>query len=44
MEMWLHAEAAGTVTQVHVRAGEQVAQDALLVELAPPRPPRTRGT
>ena len=34
MEMWLHAQAAGTVARLHVQAGDQVALDALLVELA----------
>jgi geranyl-CoA carboxylase alpha subunit len=33
MEMWLCAEAAGTVKAVHVKAGEQVESGALLVEL-----------
>jgi len=32
--MWLHAQAAGTVARLHVQAGDQVALDALLVELA----------
>ena len=33
MEMWLCAQAAGTVRAVHARVGDQVATGALLVEL-----------
>ncbi|MCX7239177.1 MAG: acetyl-CoA carboxylase biotin carboxylase subunit [Burkholderiales bacterium] len=33
MEMWLAAEAAGTVLAVHAKAGDQVESGALLVEL-----------
>ncbi len=33
MEMWLCAEAAGTVQAVHAKAGEQVESGALLVEI-----------
>jgi geranyl-CoA carboxylase alpha subunit len=33
MEMWLCAEAAGTVKAVHAKAGDQVESGALLVEL-----------
>ncbi len=33
MEMWLCAQAAGTVRAIHARAGEQVVSAALLVEL-----------
>ncbi len=33
MEMWVPAQASGTVTAVHVRLGEQVESGALLVEL-----------
>jgi geranyl-CoA carboxylase alpha subunit len=33
MEMWLCAQAAGTVRAVHARVGEQVVSAALLVEL-----------
>ncbi len=34
MEMWLSAEAAGTVTAVHAQVGTQVESGALLVEIA----------
>jgi len=34
MEMWLSAEAAGTVTAVHAQVGAQVESGALLVEIA----------
>ncbi len=34
MEMWVPAQAAGTVTAVHVRLGDQVEAGAVLVELA----------
>ena len=33
MEMWLCAQAAGTVRAVHARVGDQVESGALLVEL-----------
>jgi len=33
MEMWLCAEAAGTVKAVHTQVGQQVASAAVLVEL-----------
>jgi geranyl-CoA carboxylase alpha subunit len=33
MEMWLSAQAAGTVSAVHTAVGEQVESGALLVEL-----------
>jgi geranyl-CoA carboxylase alpha subunit len=33
MEMWLTAQAAGTVKAVHVQVGEQVQAQALLIEL-----------
>ncbi len=36
MEMWLCAEAAGTVSAVHAKVGDQVESGALLVELALP--------
>jgi geranyl-CoA carboxylase alpha subunit len=35
MEMWLHAQADGTVDAVHTRVGALVQADALLVALAP---------
>lgn len=35
MEMWLSAQGAGQVARLHVRAGDQVELDALLVELEP---------
>jgi geranyl-CoA carboxylase alpha subunit len=34
MEMWLSAEAAGTVTAVHAQMGAQVESGTLLVEIA----------
>jgi geranyl-CoA carboxylase alpha subunit len=33
MEMWLSAQAAGTVHAVHTKVGDQVESGALLVEL-----------
>jgi geranyl-CoA carboxylase alpha subunit len=33
MEMWLHAQAGGRVSAVHVKVGDQVELNTLLVEL-----------
>jgi biotin carboxyl carrier protein len=33
MEMWLTAQASGTVMALHAKLGEQVASGALLVEI-----------
>jgi len=34
MEMWLTAQAAGTVTAIHTQANDQVEAAALLVEIS----------
>ena len=33
MEMWVNAQARGTVTAIHVQVGDQVESGALLLEL-----------
>jgi geranyl-CoA carboxylase alpha subunit len=42
MEMWLSAQAAGTVKAVHAKVGDQVESGALLVELVLTQPTETK--